>query len=271
MKRFLTSICLSILAVPLAAAVTDSLAFNRIRTHSFMLGVGSANVLETYLSPLEYTGTEVRFLSETQRMTKMARGRISVQHRVDGNVAYVASPTDDGKEWAGYLSWTAAWHYNWNPVRGLRLLAGAGSELGGGFVYNTRNGNNPAQGKLAVHLKASGAAIYDFECWKRPFSVRYQVDLPLVGAMFSPAYGQSYYELFSLGHYDHNVCATYIGNAPCMTHLLTLDIPVGGGTLRTGYLCDIRQSRVNGLKSHVWSNLFMIGYVKRFYLLKNIR
>ena len=92
--------------------------------------------------------------------------------------------------------------------------------------------------------------------------------MPFVGLMFSPNYGQSYYEIFSLGHYDHNVCFTWPGNAPCFSQLLSADIPLGAGTLRVAYRCDIRQSHVNSLKSHTWSNLFMIGFVKHFRLVK---
>lgn len=241
---------------------------NRYRTHATLIGIGRTNLLETYLTPLEYTGPEVRLMRETQRMTRMAGGRISVQHRVEGNVAYAQSPSKDDKEWAGYVAWNIQWHYNWTPAPGLTLMAGGGPELGCGFVYNTHQGNNPAQAKAAIHLKASVAARYRFRLWGYPFTVRYQADAPLLGGMFSPNYGQSYYELFSLGHYDHNVRFTHVGNAPCMTHLLTLDFPLAGATLRTGYLCDIRQSRVNNLKSHTWSHLFLIGYVKHFYLVK---
>ncbi len=110
-------------------------------------------------------------------------------------------------------------------------------------------------------------AVYPFHIRRVPFTVRYQASLPLTGVMFSPQYGQSYYEM-SLGNYDHNVCFTHPGNAPSMRHLLTLDFPVAGFTFRTGYLCDIRQSRVNGLRSHIWNHSFMIGYVKHFNFIK---
>lgn len=272
MKRFIYTTLLAALTVccDLSAQTeqADSIPANRYRTHATLLGIGGTNLLDTYLTPLEYTGTEVRILRETERMTRMAKGRISVQSRVDGHVAYAKSPTDDNKEWEGYVSWNMLWHYNWRPLPGLTLQAGGGSEIGGGFLYNTHQGNNPAQARAAIHLKASVAARYRFRLWGHPLTARYQVDAPLMGAMFSPNYGQSYYELFSLGHYDHNVCFTHPGNAPGMTHLLTLDIPIGNAALRTGYLCDIRQSHVNHLKAHSWSHLFVIGYVKHFYLVK---
>lgn len=241
---------------------------NRYTTRSTMFGIGGTNRLETYLSPLEYTGPEVRFMRESIRMTRMWGGRVSTQQFYEGNFSYSKNPTKDSEYLSGDIDWRIGWHYNWTPLPALRLMAGLQTGLSCGFVYNTSNGNNPAQGKLSTNIAASGMAIYRFNWLRRRFSVRYQFDMPLAGLMFSPNYGQSYYEIFSLGHYDRNVCFTWPGNAPCFSQLLTVDVPIGSGTLRLGYRCDIRQSHVNNLKSHTWSNLFMIGFVKHFRLVK---
>ena len=241
---------------------------NRYTTRSTMFGIDGTNRLETYLSPLEYTGPEVRFMRESIRMTRMWGGRVSTQQFYEGNFSYSKNPTKDSEYLSGDIDWRIGWHYNWTPLPALRLMAGLQTGLSCGFVYNTSNGNNPAQGKLSTNIAASGMAIYRFNWLRRRFSVRYQFDMPLAGLMFSPNYGQSYYEIFSLGHYDRNVCFTWPGNAPCFSQLLTVDVPIGSGTLRLGYRCDIRQSHVNNLKSHTWSNLFMIGFVKHFRLVK---
>lgn len=241
---------------------------NRYTTRSTMFGIGGTNRLETYISPLEYTGPEVRFMRESIRMTRMWGGRVSTQQFYEGNFSYSKNPTKDSEYLSGDIDWRIGWHYNWTPLPALRLMAGLQTGLSCGFVYNTSNGNNPAQGKLSTNIAASGMAIYRFNWLRRRFSVRYQFDMPLAGLMFSPNYGQSYYEIFSLGHYDRNVCFTWPGNAPCFSQLLTVDVPIGSGTLRLGYRCDIRQSHVNNLKSHTWSNLFMIGFVKHFRLVK---
>lgn len=241
----------------------------RYTMRSTMIGIGAVNRLETYLSPLEYKGTEGRFLRESMRMTRMMRGHVSTQQMMEGNFSMSHSPTRDAHYLAGDFDWRIAWHYNWRIGERLRLMAGAQTGATIGVVYNTRNGNNPAQGKLAADIAASGLAIYRFRLLRREISARLQIDAPLVGLMFSPAYGQSYYEIFELHHRDHNLCATWPGNAPTLHSLLTLDVPLGdAGTLRAGWRCDVRQSRVNHLKSHAWSNLLMIGYVKHFRLVK---
>ena len=203
---------------------------NRYVARSLMVGIGSVNRMETYLSPLEYTGTEGRFLYESRRMTRMMGGRVSVRHAVEGNFSVAHNPTHDASYLSGDLDWQNAWHYD---------------------------------------VDASAAASYSFSLFGIPLTARYQIDMPLLGLMFSPQYGQSYYEIFSLGHHKHNVCVTWPGNAPTFRNLLTLDVPIRKvGTIRLGWRADIRQSKVNDLKSHAWSSLFMLGYVRHFRIIK---
>lgn len=242
---------------------------SRYTTRSTAIGIGSTNRLETYLSPLEYKGPELRFLHESMRMTKMMRGRISTQQFFEGNISRTHSPTHDAHYLSGDFDWRIGWHYNWKLMPQLRILAGLQTGASIGVVYNTRNGNNPAQGKLSTDIAASAVAIWHVRLLHRQIALRYQMDMPLMGLMFSPAYGQSYYEIFSLKEYDSNVCFTWPFNAPTFHSLLSADVPFKLGTLRLAWRCDIRQSHVNHLKSHTWSNIFMIGFVKHFKLVKH--
>ena len=238
--------------------------------HATLLGIGGTRQLETYLSPLEYRGPQFHVMHEALRGTGMADGRVSLQTLWFTNFAYTKNPTERGRTLSGDISFDAAWHYKLidhhangaGISNSFRLLLGPQIGTTVGALYNTRNGNNPVQALASVRLSASASAIYSFHLWRQPFIARYQLDVPLLGAKFSPNYGQSYYEIFSLGHYDHNVCLTHPFNAFSSRHLLTLDVPLHVTTLRVGYLCDLRQSHVNEIKYHSYSHAFMVGIVR---------
>ena len=133
-----------------------------------------------------------------------------------------------------------------------------------GGTYNNRNSNNnPAQGYLSAAIGAHLAARYDLTVFGKRVTLGYEARYPLVGMMFSPNYGQSYYEIFNLGNYDHNIVVT----SPATFQLrqqLTADVMLKGNTsLRLGYLCDIRQATPNNLKQHHYYNAVTIGIVIR--------
>ncbi len=234
----------------------------RPTTHATLFGIGGVRQLDTYLSPLNYHGPQVQFMHETLRPTHWRE--ISFQSLWQADLS--AGQNEAGKRnlLGGNMSYDVGWHYNWHPTDHLRVMAGP--QIGGniGFLYHSRNSNNPAQALASLHLAGSAAAIYTFRLWRKPFAARYQLDIPLAGLMFSPDYGQSYYEVFALGHQEHNLRFTTPFNAPSLRHQLTLDFPLAGRTIRVGYLGDIRQSHINGIKHHHYAHAFMIGWVRHF-------
>ncbi|MCR4920146.1 MAG: DUF3316 domain-containing protein [Bacteroidaceae bacterium] len=232
-----------------------------------VVGLGRASQLDTYLSPLSYSGPQLSFLRETFHLTKRANRRLSFQTILQGAFSHTENATSTAYDWAGRLGFDAGWHYHWCPMPALRLMAGGmvGTDIG--FLYNDRNRNNPAQGRLNADVSASVGARYRLRLFRQSFVLRYQACLPLAGAMFSPGYGQSYYEI-SQGNRDHNVVATWPGNAFSLWQMVNVDIPLRRYTLRLGYLDDIRQSHANHIKVHDISRSFLIGFVRHFRLLK---
>lgn len=241
------------------SAQTDSL-----RMHSTLYGFGAANVLDTYLSPYSYKGIEARIIRQTERRTKLWNGRISYLTEIDFNISRTKNPAKNVKEYAGGIRYANAWLYNFNDMGPWHLAAGLQASGYAGCVYNDRNGNNPAQAKADLMIDLTGQATCRFRVKRSHWLARYKVSIPFVGLAFSPQYGQSYHEMFSLKDYDHNCVFANFVNMPSMRHLLTVDIPVGHNTLRLGYAGEFMQSKFNGLRYHSYSHNFMIGFTKYF-------
>ena len=230
-----------------------------------MIGIGSASILDTYLSAEKYHGSEIRYVNATRKPIRRATLIQAISHQ--GAFTTVNNRAKNSDEIGGMYHFQYALRTHWHPSSHLLIEAGGGADAHLGMLYNTRNSNNPVQVYASIALSPSAAFGYRHRLWHRLFDLRYEVSAPLLGIMFSPNYGQSYYEIFSRGNYDHNVMPTTIFSTPSLRQFATVDIQVRKSHphhfLRVGYLGDYRQSRVNHLKHHHYSHLFILGWVKK--------
>lgn len=260
--------CLLFIGIQQSKAQADSLRATRFITRTTSYGLGFTNVFDTYLSPQEYKGAEFRVIRESMRMTNLLDGNVSVQTMFQGNVSYTHNRADNNNMFSGLFNWNYGLHYQFRLTPEFKILAGAVLDLNGGFIYNLRNTNNPASARAFINLDASAMAIWNTRIKKYPVTLRYQINAPFLGVMFSPHYGQSYYEIFSLGNWDGVIKFTSVYNQPSLRQWLTADFPIRYSKIRVSYVADIQQSKVNGLKTHVYSHIFMLGVVKELYRIK---
>ncbi|MBQ4162668.1 MAG: DUF3316 domain-containing protein [Parabacteroides sp.] len=234
---------------------------------STTIGIGGYNLRDTYLSPstdINYTGWVIRVLNERMKVVKLADYRISRQQLINVEFGSTQNGAGTASEYAGFADYSLGYHYRFTSLfPGLKLLAGASTRLSGGFIYNTRNSNNPVSGKLDWDMNLSAMAIYNFHIKKCPLTFRYQAEIPFMGILFSVHKGEPYYFL-TQGEHDGVVRFSSFHNKFVMKNLFSLDIPISNFTLRVGYLNSIYRTDVNGIHTHVLSNSFMIGWVKEF-------
>ena len=234
---------------------------------STMVGVGSYNLRDTYLSPstdINYTGWVARILNERMKVVRLADYRVSRQQLINVEFGSTRNGAETANEYAGFVDYGLGYHYHFSQVLpGLKILTGASARLSGGFIYNTRNSNNPVSGKADFDLNLSAMAIYNFKLKNFPLTIRYQAEIPFAGVLFSVHKGEPYYFL-TQGSADGIVRFSSFHNKFAMKNYFTLDVPVSDFTVRVGYLNSMYRTDVNNIKTHVLSNSFMIGLVKEF-------
>ena len=236
----------------------------KVITRSTMVGIGGTNVLDTYLSNEHFKGIGFSFLATVERQREQHHWSTTLEY--EANLSTTKDRARQQQELEGAFNFYWGKLREWQLLDGnLRLQAGGVANTSLGFIYNTSNGNNPAQARAHLNIMPTAVATYRFMLFKKQFQARYELNLPLAGIQFSPNYGQSYYEIFNRGNYDHNIVFTTLATAPEWRNLLTIDAQLSRSLiLRVGYLGNIQQSKVNNLKQHIWTHRFLIGITKRF-------
>ena len=229
-------------------------------TNSKLFGIGRESMQDTYLSPEHYSGPEVRYTSVTMRVRPDRRWSTMMIN--EGYVANGKSRSENGSMMSGAYRFQYGRLYRLPQLlEGLSLKAGVQGELLGGFIYSTRNGNNPAQARAMIDVGPVLTAAY--RVWR--LDISYTASCPLAGLTFSPNYGQSYYEIFDRGNYDHNIVPTTIVSTPSLRHQLMIRLKTSHhNNLTVGYLGDYQQQSVNNLKQHLYTHAFVIGVTHTF-------
>lgn len=241
------------------------------RESSTMFGLSNVAQWDTYLSNERYHGGGLTAISQISRPTHWFDRRLYVHHLTQGNLALAEPRSEKHKSISGFFHWQVAWLYHfldeskWQTAPANRYdgAFGLGLQSRLGFVYNTLGGNNPASARAAINIFASGQMRRYFSLWKKSFAATLQADIPLTGLFFSPDYGQSYYEILSLGHYSHNVCVANPFKALQANLLLTLDWRIkANASLRVGCQGQYMQSNANGLKTQDFYHNILVGFVR---------
>ncbi len=220
-----------------------------------LIGIGKAFIADSYLSPLTYDGMAVTLLHDRIKASSYLGGDLLLQQQFQIQTAVTKNPTASASEYYGDIRYHLTGFYPLLKADRLSLLAGGGGALSLGGIYNVRNSNNPGSLKTSVNLQLAAMAIYQ---WKG-VTLRWQLTSPFAGLFFSPEYGHSYYEIFTLGNNKGTVHVGSFHNQLALRNYFTIDIPIRHLTLRTGYLGDYLRTDVNQLNTRIITHQFVVG------------
>ena len=238
-----------------------------------LIGIGGYRIKNTYLSPVVYTGEGLRIVNERMKIVSLAGHRVSSQRMLDVDLSSVYNPASTVGALAGFANYSFGYHYRFQPLPDFRLLTGAAVQGMFGFVYNTQSANNPIATHVDLDLNVSAMGIYTFRIKNYPLTFRYQMDIPLTGVLFTPNFGQSYYEIFGLGNTSGVVGFSSLHNKFAMRNFASIDFSVWKFTLRVGYLNSIYSTNIKEIQTNYVSHNLMIGFAKEFVSFsgKNLR
>lgn len=229
---------------------------------AYTLGIGSAHLADTYLTPLRYSGSHYGLDYLRYQAAPFCPERLSMRLNVNLSVDHTTNPAGNATMWSALL--TLDWgviHRFKAPISAipeLTLGAGASINLQAGCLYNARNGNNPASARGAATLCVTGYAAYPIRLGRLPVTLMYQPSLPLTGVFFSPDYGELYYEIYLGNHSGLAHCAWW-GNYFMLDNLLTADLSLGATSVRLGYSGRIFSSKVNHIVTNIFTHALVVG------------
>jgi hypothetical protein len=232
---------------------------------STQLGYGTSSVYDSYLSPLNYKGNNVGLYYEQMKNTGLLHGNVSAQHLFNVDYSWTKNNPGTASYYTGIFEYNYGLLYRFKPAKSWQFFAGP--QVGGllGFVYNTRNDNNPATGKAHLNLNFSAMVNYKLQIHSQPVRFRDQINLPFLGAMYSPQFGESYYEI-SLGDTKHLVHWASFHNYLSISNMLTVEIPFNRFTLLLSHHFSLYETRINHLDTRLITRTFYIGFSQNFFV-----
>ena len=241
-----------------AKADCDSISVVRPVMAAYTLEAGGARSVDTYLSPLRYSGWHSAVGYERWQAMKQNPEKLVMNLRGSLNFDRITNQVGNASILDGELDLSWSMYCRFSPVTRLSVGVGGGPALNVGCLYSSRNGNNPASARAALTLNASAFVTYSVNLGRLPVTFCYTPSIPVVGAFFSPEYGELYYEIY-LGDTDGLVHFAWPGNHFRMDNRLTADIHLGATSLRVGYRLDVFGSAINHLTTRRLTNSFIIG------------
>jgi hypothetical protein len=233
---------------------------------STMAGLGIAGVYDSYLSPLKYNGKALEFVSEKMQNSRFAGGKTVTQRLVSLELAKSYNPAGTAFACSGIFLYDYGMFYRCSPVEKMDLFAGSQAECLLGFIYNNRNGNNPATGKLHLNMNISIIASYSLNIKQTPLRLSYQLSVPFAGAMYSPEFGQSYYEMYYVADGANLIHFSSFHNYISCRNLISAEILFSKTAFRLGFLHSFYQTRVNHIDSQILSKALLIGFSRNFFV-----
>ena len=229
-------------------------------TSTYRFEVGAANARSTYLSPLRYSGTLWGASGEWMKAFQKNPEHLIMTFAGGMNYRNMLNPPHTARMlgFDARFNWGLA--YRWRMPNNLQLAAGGLLDINGGALYLTRNGNNPVTVLASAGIDLDLSLSYHFKIGKLPILIPDRLQLPVLGAFFSPQYGETFYEIYIGNHKGLAHCGWW-GNNFGVNNVLSIKLDFGRTAMELGYRYDYRSFYANHLVTRTAVNSFVIGVI----------
>ena len=231
-KKVLLSLIffVSILA---SAQNNDSLKY-LLTTKSATFGLSLPEFTDPYLSPLIYSGIGLRYDAESRRFLSNKNTKYSMQSKLTISTGMMLNPAFSSEML--YLGANYGWgvNYHFRLNNQLRILAGGLWDVDFGYKNVPRNVNNPINLDMATNLNLTGLLMFDYPMRRRTLHLQAALQIPVMGCMFVPPGGASYYDMFELGNTTKAFHFSSLHNKIGLNQTYSVDVPFNQITWRFG-------------------------------------
>lgn len=267
MKRKICLFLASLLLVAFRAAAEgenadglEALSATRRPVRSeLMVEVGRSHLLSTYLSPLVYNGPSLALEARWGKAMPFDSSRWRMEFRFSAEGSPARNHARNAIMLQGLLRFSWGMERVWSPAGGT-LGAGASVSAEAGGLWLTRNGNNPVAANCACDLNLTLSLARPFTLAGKRLVAFNRFTLPSLGLFFSPAYGETYYEI-SLGNHAGLIHGGWWGNRFGLDNILGLEMPLGRRSLLMGWRCRLSSSWVNSINTQTWRHSASVGII----------
>lgn len=260
MKTTIALLLLAVSAAPTALASDGDSTLIRPVEATYSIEAGSAHIADTYLTPLRYSGWQTTLRYSRLQATRFNPRRWVMQFDIAANVNRTLNPVRNARIWYWGIDFTAGLMSRvWNNGAGFSAMVGPDFNVNLGALYAQRNSNNPVSVKAAITAGLTGRLRYAFRLGRLQGAALWQPMIPVVGAFFSPDYGQLYYEIY-LGERKNLARAAWFGNYFRLNNLIAADINLGKTILRLGYRLDYLSTSASHITSRSLTHMAVLGF-----------
>ncbi len=256
-----------------------------VKMKSSYIGLGGLLIKDEYLSPLNYGGTSISFMSESNRFAYLPKRKSALenfpffsalpfsfeinpkflsQNLYSFDLGSSQNPAGNGAMYMFAFRWDRSLMYRLMKNKFWQAHLGLGVKADFSMLYNTRNGNNPVNLDTSLALTAHLHYAYRLPWRFCPMLFRLSSTTDLLGFRHAMDYGESYYhaygESFNLG--KHLAFAS-LGNQFVEQLRLSLDLPILNRYILTlAYRARLNNFDYNSRQRNYLNNSFLLGITR---------